>query len=456
LMSHSQESRSKVTTGQMPLSMSRVISTWWPLALGWLMMTAEIPLLTAVIARAPEPKINLAAWGVTFMMTVILGSPVMMLLPASTTLSKDWGSYVTLRRYMWGITIGVTVLHLLLVFTPLYDLIVGGLIGVPGEILEPARMGMILLIPWSGAIAYRRFNYGVLIRFGYARSTTVGVLVRLGTDAVVLTTFYLLGNFSGIAIAATTFCLGIVAEGVYSGIRVQPVLGQRLKQAAPVSEPITLRGFLNFYIPLVLTALLHVLVQPLTSAGLSRMPGALDSLAVWPVIFGLLIIFTSAGMAYTEVVVVLLDETQAFQKLSRFTAWLGIVTVNLLLVMAATPLAGLWFEYVAALPPALVPLASWGLWLTLPMPGLTVLQSWYQGILMHSKWTRSITESVVIFLAANAALLWAGVVWGQAGGIFVGMAAWVLGNLIRTAWLWYRVRPTMQAAQAREQYLPGS
>jgi O-antigen/teichoic acid export membrane protein len=153
---------------------------------------------------------------------------------------------------------------------------------------------------------------------------------------------------------------------------------------------------------------------------------------------------------------VLLDETQAFQKLSRFTAWLGIVTVNLLLVMAATPLAGLWFEYVAALPPALVPLASWGLWLTLPMPGLTVLQSWYQGILMHSKWTRSITESVVIFLAANAALLWAGVVWGQAGGIFVGMAAWVLGNLIRTAWLWYRVRPTMQAAQAREQYLPGS
>lgn len=449
-MSHVQKSHSALAAGQPPLSMARVINIWWPLALGWLMMTAEIPMLTAVIARAPEPEINLAAWGVTFMMTIILGSPVMMLLPASTALSKDWASYVTLRRYMWSIVVGVTVLHLLLTFTPLYDLIVGGLIGVPDEILEPARLGLMLLIPWSGAIAYRRFNYGVLIRFGYARSTTVGVLVRLGTDAVVLSLFYLLGPFSGIVVATTTFCLGIVAEGVYSGIRVRPVLRRQLKQAPPVAEPITLPGFLNFYIPLVLTAFLHVLVQPIISAGLSRMPGALDSLAVWPVVFGLLILFTSAGMAYTEVVVVLLDEPYAFHKLSRFTAWLGLVTVNLLLVVAATPLAALWFKDVAALPPALVSLANWGLWLTLPMPGLTVLQSWYQGILMYSKWTRSITESVVIFLVANAALLWLGVLWGQAAGLFIGMVAWTLANLIRTAWLWYRARPTMQAAKTRE------
>jgi len=453
-MSKAVESRAKSSGTQTPLSMRRITSIWWPLALGWLLMTVEIPLLTAVIARLPDPEINLAAWGVTFMVTLVLGSPVMMLLAASTTLSKDWTSYLTLRRYMWIITAATTLLHLLLTFTPLYNLAVINLVGVPPEIVEPARLGLIMMIPWSAAIAYRRFNYGVLIRFGYARAVTMGVLTRLGTDAVALTLFYLIGGASGIVIATLTFTLGVIAEGVYSGLRVQPVLNNQLKQAPPVANPPTLRTFSDFYLPLVITALLNVVVQPITSAGLSRMPQALESLAVWPVIFGLLIIFTSAGMAFTEVVVVLLDEPRALANLRRFTAWVSIVTTNLLLIMTATPLAGLWFTYVAALPVNLIPLAGLGLWLNLPMPGFTVLQSWYQGILMHGRRTGGITESVVVFLISNSLILGLGVIWGQAAGLYIGLTALVVGNLIRTLWLWYRARPLMKAVQAREAATP--
>jgi hypothetical protein len=439
---------------QTPLSMRRITSIWSPLALGWLLMTVEIPLLTAVIARLPDPEINLAAWGVTFMVTLVLGSPVMMLLAASTTLSKDWTSYLTLRRYMWVITAATTLLHLLLTFTPLYNLAVINLVGVPPEIVEPARLGLVMMIPWSAAIAYRRFNYGVLIRFGYARAVTMGVLTRLGTDAVVLTLFYFIGGASGIVTATLTFTLGVIAEGVYSGLRLQPVLNNQLKQAPPVDNPPTLRTFLDFYIPLVITALLNVVVQPITSAGLSRMPQALESLAVWPVIFGLLIIFTSAGMAFTEVVVVLLDEPHALANLRRFTAWVSIVTTNLLLIMTATPLAALWFTYVAALPVNLIPLAGLGLWLNLPMPGFTVLQSWYQGILMHGRRTKGITESVVVFLISNSLILGLGVIWGQAAGLYIGLTALVVANLVRTLWLWHRARPLMKAVQASETAAP--
>lgn len=59
-----------------PLPMQRIVRTWWPLAAGWLLMTVEIPIYTAVIARLAEPKINLAAWGVTFPLVLIFGAGV--------------------------------------------------------------------------------------------------------------------------------------------------------------------------------------------------------------------------------------------------------------------------------------------------------------------------------------------------------------------------------------------
>jgi hypothetical protein len=116
----------------------------------------------------------------------------------------------------------------------------------------------------------------------------------------------------------------------------------------------------------------------------------------------------------------------------------------LLLLMTATPLASLWFTLVAALPASLAALASWGLWLTLPMPALTVLQSWYQGLLMYGKKTSAITESVVIFILITSLILGLGVFWGQTSGLYIGLAAMVLGNLARTIWLWRRAKPTME------------
>ena len=72
-----------------PLKLKDIFQTWWPLAAGWLLMTAEIPLITAVVARNPDPKIHLAAWGIAFPLVLIFGSPVMMFLAASTASSYD-------------------------------------------------------------------------------------------------------------------------------------------------------------------------------------------------------------------------------------------------------------------------------------------------------------------------------------------------------------------------------
>jgi hypothetical protein len=433
------------------LSMRRIAQTWWPLAASWLLMGAEMPVLSAVVARLTEPEINLAAYGgVVFPLALIIEAPIIMLLAASTALSKDWASYLKLRRFMMRTGALLTVLHVLVAFTPLYYVVVAGIVGVPPEIVEPARVGLMIMTPWTWSIAYRRFHQGVLIRFGHSRVVGFGSLLRLCVDGLVLTVGYLMGSIPGIVVATSAVAAGVISEAVYVGLCVQPVLRNQLKQAPPVEPPLTFQAFLAFYVPLAMTSLLNLLVQPIGSAALSRMPHALESLAVWPVVSGLIFMLRSLGIAYNEVVVALLDEPRSSYSLRRFAALLAVLTTLLLLVVAATPLAIIWFGRMSALTPPLTTLAHRGLWIALLIPGLNVLQSWYQGAIVHARHTRSITEAVAIFLLTSSVILWAGVAWGQAAGLYIGLAAFALSSLMQTAWLWYRSRPVMRSVQVRD------
>jgi len=72
--------------------MRRIAQAWWPLAASWLLMSLEGPMVSAVIARLADPKIHLAAYGgIVFPVALLVESPIIMLLAASTALCKDWG-----------------------------------------------------------------------------------------------------------------------------------------------------------------------------------------------------------------------------------------------------------------------------------------------------------------------------------------------------------------------------
>jgi len=436
---------------QEKLSLRTIFVTWWPLAASWLLMGAELPVLSAVVARLPEPEINLAAYGgVVFPLALIIESPIIMLLAASTALSKDWLSYRKIWRFMMLAGAGLTILHLLLAFTPLYYLVVKVIIGAPQEIIEPARIGLMIMTPWTWAIAYRRFNQGVLIRFGHSQTVGIGTVIRLAADVLVLGIGYLLGSQPGIVVATCAVSAGVVSEALYSGIVVRPVLREQMMPALATEQPLTLASFLAFYMPLVMTSLLTMLAQPIGSAALSRMPLALESLAIWPVVGGLIFMLRSLGMAYNEVVVTLLDRPASLESLRRFTIWLALISSLCLMLMAATPLSTFWFEQFSGLSRELTRLARVGLWVALPLPALAVLQSWFQGAILHGRRTRGITEAVVIYLVSIGLLFWLGVLWSGLPGLYVGLGGMGLSMLVQTAWLWQRSQPVMQSVLTRE------
>jgi hypothetical protein len=436
----------------MPLPMNRIFRTWWPLAASWFLMGLELPALSAVVARLPDPNVNLAAWGgVVFPLSLIIESPIIMLLAASTALSKDWDSYLKLRRYMiWAGGI-LSALHILVAFTSLYDLIVMKLIGAPVEIIEPARIGLQLMVPWTWSIAYRRFNQGVLIRFGHTEAVGVGTFIRLCADGLVLGFGLVSGNLPGIVIAGTAVSLGVISEAIYAGWRVRPVIRDELRVTPQLEEPLTWRAFALFYVPLAMTSLLNLLTLPMGSAALSRMPLALESLAVWSVVGGLVFMLRSLGVAYNEVVVALLDEPFAMNSLRRYAAILVGCTTILMILVAGTQLSTVWFGRLTGLAPSLAEIARKALWFALPIPGFNVLQSWFQGILLSSRRTRGISEAVAISLLTTTVILTMGVLWGRTTGLFVGWTAFSVGGLAQNLWLWRRSRPALVEMKRRDE-----
>jgi len=437
------------------MSLSRIFKVWIPLAASWLLMGMELPILSAVVARLAEPEINLAAYGgVVFPLALIIEAPVIMLLAASTALSKDWASYKKLRNYMLLAGGLLTTLHLSIALSPAYYFVVKILLGVPPEIIEPARVGLIIMTPWSWTIAFRRLNQGVMIRFGQTKVIGIGTGVRLGMDILVSGICYFLG-LPGIVAATSAVASGVTAEAIYIGFRSQPVLRMYLKPAPVVQPPLTYRAFAAFYIPLVLTSLLTLLIQPMGSAALSRMPRALESLAVWPVISGFIFMLRSMGVAFNEVVVALLDEPLSTKALQRFTILLSIGTTSSLIIIATTPLSRLWLENFTGLSPELTSLARTGLWFGLLLPGLNSIQSWFQGSLLNSGKTRGISEAVATFLFGAAIVLISGIIWGKTIGLYIGLGAFSFGMLIQTLWLWVRSRSVLRALFERDQSLAG-
>ncbi len=229
------------------------------------------------------------------------------------------------------------------------------------------------------------------------------------------------------------------------------MLRDQLKLAPSAPRLLTLSAFLRFYVPLSLTSLIFLAARPIVSAGISRMPGALESLAAWPVVTGLVFLLRSFGVSYNEVVIALLDEPRSSPSLRRFTALLVGMTTGMLLIVVGTPLASFWFKGVSGLAEPLVVLARTSLWFALPLPALNALQSWYQGVILHSRRTRCITEAVVIYLIVLNAVIWASVAWGAITGIYVGLVGLSAGEFLRTCWLAWRSRHARKAVWSRDE-----
>ncbi|MFT7535318.1 MAG: hypothetical protein ACI85K_001270 [Hyphomicrobiaceae bacterium] len=414
-------------------------------------MGVEMPMLAVAMTRMPGGDPHLAALGaLVYPLSLLIEAPIIMLLAASTALVRNLDIHEQLRRFAHVTAAILTVIHMLVAFTPAFDFIALDMIGVPDAIIEPGRLGMQIMTPWTWAIAYRRFQQGVLIRCEQSKLVVYGTMIRLLANVLVLAIGLSVGTWSGIVVGTIGIICGVTAEAIWAGwcfhrfakpkLREQQLARQQL-DPGHVEAPLQWPKFAAFYIPLAFTPLITIVIQPIGSWAMSKMSDPLMSLAAWPAVYGLVFLTRTAGYAFNEVVVALAGKPGGHRSLRRCGYGIAAVATMVMLLLAATPLGEWWFGTVTGLSPELTALASASLLFAVLMPGYAVAQNYHQGLLVHNHRTRPITEAVVLYLVICSICLVIGVEYLQdVQGIQVALGSFTIAGLMQTTWLLLRRR----------------
>jgi progressive ankylosis protein len=410
------------------LTYRRIFLFWGPLALTWLMMAFEQPFLIAFIARLNEAKFNLAAFGIAGSFAMIIESPIIMLMSASTALVTGHNSYKKLKKFTDILNACITGVQLIFLIPPVFNYIVIGLMEVPEEVARLAHSALFIFLPWAASIGYRRFYQGILIRNNLTRRVTYGTMVRLSVIVILGVALYAAG-VKGAYVGAAAMSLAVLFEAIATRMMVSRTLKALLQKEDTENGDLNLRSITKFYYPLALTSILSIGVHPFVTFFLGRSYMPVESMAVLPVVSSLVFIFRSLGLSFQEVNIALIGkEKQNYKLLRNFAVYLGILVMVLITVLAFTPLADLWFINVSGLSSELAGLSYLPLKIMILLPAMTVLLNFQRSSLIINGTTGPISTATAIELVGIIVVLLVCVVFLNLIGVVAASIAFIAGK----------------------------
>ena len=402
-------------------------------------MAAEGPFLAAMIARMPGPEFNLGAYGVAFALAILIEAPVIMLMSAATSLVKDRISYLKMRNFSRGLILGTTLLLLIVLVPGVYRWLTETLLQLPAEVADLTYGALWFFLPWPSAIGYRRFLQGVLIRAGKTRLVAMGTLIRLLAMTVAALLGYLLLDIPGAWVGGLALGTGVTVEAIAARFMAAETVRDLLAEegnSAYTGRTVTYRAIATFYLPLALTSLIGLTIQPLLTFFMGRSVSPVESLAIYPVVHSLSFFFRSVGFAYQDAAIALIGERfEHYRELRRFCFTLGAVTTAGLALVAFTPLFQLWFTVLSGLTPELTSFALIPARIIVPLPFLSVLLSFQRAILVEGRRTQHITWASVIEVTTVAVLFLTLGFGFEVVGATAAFTAFLGGRLLSTVYL---------------------
>ena len=418
------------------LSLKKIFIFWIPLAATWFMMSVEGPYIAALIARMPEPKFNLAAYGVAFSFALIIEAPIIMIMSASTALVKNFQSFAKLRNFTYASNLLITLMMLVLIVPDVFYFITENLIGLPKKVATLTHLATTILLPWPGAIGYRRFFQGLLIRNNLTRRVAYGTIIRLASMSFTALFFFLFTEVNGVVVGAAALSVAVTLEALASRLMANEIVQQLKRNKSNNLNPITYKEIYKFYYPLALTSLIGLGVQPFVTFFVGQSKMAIESLAVLPVITSFVFIFRGMGLSFQEVVIALIGEKKGgYIPLQKFGFILGTTLTAVLALFAFTPLSGFWFKTVSGLSDFLTDFSTVPLMIMAIFPALTVLISIQRGLLVSSKNTKPVTIATSIEFSTIVIVLLVSIHIFNVIGAIAATSAFVTGRIIANFYL---------------------
>ena len=423
-----------------PLGYRRILSLWLPLALSWVMMSIAGPFVSAGLARLPDPTVNLAAYGLTMSIAVLIESPVIMILSTSVALVRSRASYLLLRRFVIHLSLALTSVGLLAYFTPLYDVLFLRFMGVPPAVAQAARPALKVMLLWPMAIAWRRLFQGILIHQGRSKLVGYGTVCRLAALTVTIVAGVWIGSIPGALLGGLGLAISVIVEMLVIAWWTRPLLEKKVLPvpADPEGEqPLNYRRLLGFYWPLAGTAIMRVASRPVASAGIARVAQSTLSLAAWPVGSGLTWLLSASVMALQEVVLALIRDDDSQRRLAIFTLAAGLVFSGLLALLVFTPLVDLYFRSLLRVPPDVKSLAIPVTRILAPLPMLSAGRNLLRGLLIWRRRSGLVQLAMSANLSSLIVFLALGIYFGGLVGALLAAWATLGAQFLEVISLWW-------------------
>lgn len=433
------------------LNLKKIFIFWAPLAATWMMMAAEGPFLAAIIARLENPKINLAAYGVAFALAILVESPIIMMLSASTALVKNKNSYIKLRNFTFWLNGAVTLAMILVLIPPVFDYITVSIMALNPDLAELTHRTCLFFIPWPAAIGYRRFYQGILVRSNLTRKVAYGTVIRLSTMGASALGCYFFFTLPGAMVGALALSAGVTAEAVASRFMAHSSTRRIMNSSLQTGRELDYRHIARFYYPLALTSILSLGIHPLVTFFMGQSRMSLESLAVLPVINSLVFVFRSLGLSFQEVSIALLGEkNEGYPCLKKFAVILGITASGGLALIGFSPLSMVWFHDISGLSLELTHFSLHPIRILSLIPALSVLLSFQRSILVNQETTKPVTVATVIEIFSIFSLLMVFIRGFYLIGVIAAAFSMTAGRLFANVYLLFPCSRTLRRSAAPE------
>ncbi len=399
-------------------------------------MSIEGPFLSAIIARLGDAKYNLAAYGVSFSLALIIESPIIMIMTASTALIDGKEALKKLFAYTLMLNVAITALMLILLIPSIFSYLTDDLMELPEEVSKLTYYATLFLLPWPAAIGFRRFYQGIMIRHNITRRVTYGTVIRLSGMLGMAMLLYYQFSLPGAYIGSLALSSGVVFEAVASRFMVHKVL-KKIKEKPSVAGRDLSYGKINkFYYPLALTSILSLSVHPVVTFFMGQSRMAIESLAVLPVINSFVFLLRSLGLSFQEVVIAKVGlNFENYKPLRNFVLLLMSGVTLIIGTAAFTPLAAIWYNVVAGLSHELTLFALLPTKILILIPASAVWISLQRGLLVVHRMTEPITWATVIELTVIIAVMFVGIKYLNGIGVVVAAVSFVSGRAAANLYL---------------------
>ncbi len=210
-----------------PLTYRELFFFHLPLALTSLLVLLAQPLVTISLARLENPTLSLAAWPVVFQLMLLMRSVALALPEVVIALSHGRDSFLPLRRFAYTLTVGISAVMLIFIFTPLSRWYLFGLQDmdpVVGALAQDTLWLFLLFPPLAVLLSWLR---GLLITQKATKAVNIGMVANLAVTALVLFAGLAMRT-NGLQTAAVALTLASAVEVAYLALRTRRVLAFNL------------------------------------------------------------------------------------------------------------------------------------------------------------------------------------------------------------------------------------